>query len=169
METGKLLKLAKICQAFEAQGMPKESDMIFESLVRLANWQGPGMNVPIENRMLNYKTRLEPELNEADEERQDFARYDDQSDILVNADPADKNIEAQNHPEQSNPAGGIKNVFTEEENNIVAKLEAYARQLDKNIDTGEEINFDELFSFLKYISTMTVSYTHLTLPTNREV
>ena len=111
METGKLLKLAKICQAFEAQGMPKESDMIFESLVRLANWQGPGMNVPIENRMLNYKTRLEPELNEADEERQNFERYQEQTDILVNADPADKSIEAQNHPEQSNPAGGIKNVW----------------------------------------------------------
>lgn len=111
METGKLLKLAKICQAFEAQGMPKESDMIFESLVRLANWQAPYMNEPMENRMLNYKTRLEPELNEADEERQDFERYNDQTDILVNADPADKNIEAQNHPEQSNPAGGIKNVW----------------------------------------------------------
>ena len=111
METGKLLKLAKICQAFEAQGMPKESDMIFESLVRLANWQAPYMNEPMENRKLDYKTRLEPELNEADEERQDFARYDDQSDILVNADPADKNIEAQNHPEQSNPAAGIKNVW----------------------------------------------------------
>ena len=111
METGKLLKLAKICQAFEAQGMPKESDMIFESLVRLANWQAPYMNEPMENRMLNYKTRLEPELNEADEERQDFERYNDQPDILVNADPADKNIEAQNHPEQSNPAGGIKNVW----------------------------------------------------------
>jgi len=111
METGKLLKLAKICQAFEAQGMPKESDMIFESLVRLANWQGPGMNVPIENRMLNYKTRLEPELNEADEERQNFERYQEQTDILVNADPADKSIEAQNHPEQSNPAAGIKNVW----------------------------------------------------------
>ena len=111
METGKLLKLAKICQAFEAQGMPKESDMIFESLVRLANWQAPYMDEPMENRMLNYKTRLEPELNEADEERQDFERYNDQTDILVNADPADKNIEAQNHPEQSNPAGGIKNVW----------------------------------------------------------
>ena len=111
METGKLLKLAKICQAFEAQGMPKESDMIFESLVRLANWQAPYMNEPMENRMVNYKTRLEPELNEADEERQDFERYNDQTDILVNADPADKNIEAQNHPEQSNPAGGIKNVW----------------------------------------------------------
>jgi len=111
METGKLLKLAKICQAFEAQGMPKESDMIFESLVRLANWQAPYMNEPMENRMVNYKTRLEPELNEADEERQDFERYNDQTDILVNADPADKNIEAQNLPEQSNPAGGIKNVW----------------------------------------------------------
>jgi hypothetical protein len=91
--------------------MPKESDMIFESLVRLANWQAPYMNEPMENRMVNYKTRLEPELNEADEERQDFERYNDQTDILVNADPADKNIEAQNHPEQSNPAGGIKNVW----------------------------------------------------------
>jgi hypothetical protein len=111
METGKLLKLAKICQAFEAQGMPKESDIIFESLVKLANWQAPYMNEPMENRMVNYKTRLEPELNEADEERQDFERYNDQTDILVNADPADKNIEAQNHPEQSNPAGGIKNVW----------------------------------------------------------
>lgn len=111
METGKLLKLAKICQALEAQGKVKESDMIFQSLVKLANWQAPYMNEPMENRMLNYKTRLEPELNEADEERQDFARYDDQTDILVNADPADKNIEAQNHPEQSNPAGGIKNVW----------------------------------------------------------
>lgn len=111
METGKLLKLAKICQAFEAQGMIKESDMIFESLVKLANWQAPYMNEPLENRMVDYGTKLEPELNEADEERQDFARYDDQTDILVNADPADKNIEAQNHPEQSNPAGGIKNVW----------------------------------------------------------
>lgn len=112
METGKLLKLAKICQAFEAQGMIKESDMIFESLVKLANyWQAPGMNEPLENRKLDYKTRLGPELDEADEERQDFARYDDQTDILVNADPADKNIETQLHPGQSNPAGGIKNVW----------------------------------------------------------
>jgi hypothetical protein len=50
----------------------------------------------------------------------------------------------------------MRDKFTEEENNIVAKLEAYAKQLDKNIDTGEEINFDELFSFLKYISTMNI-------------
>ena len=111
METGKLLKLAKICQAFEAQGMPKESDMIFESLVRLANWQGPGMDVPIENRMLNYKTRLEPELNDADEERQNFQRYKEQENILVNADPADENLETQLHPGESNAAGGIKNVW----------------------------------------------------------
>jgi len=111
METGKLLKLAKICQAFEAQGMPKESDIIFESLVKLANWQAPYMNEPMENRMVDYGTKLETELNDADEERQNFRRYKEQENILVNADPADKNIEAQNHPEQSNPAGGIKNVW----------------------------------------------------------
>lgn len=111
METGKLLKLAKICQAFEAQGMPKESDMIFESLVRLANWQAPYMNEPLENRKLDYKTKLEGELEDADEERQDFPRYNDQSDILVNADPADENLENQLHPGESNAAGGIKNVW----------------------------------------------------------
>jgi hypothetical protein len=111
METGKLLKLAKICQAFEAQGMPKESDMIFESLLRLANWQGPYMNEPLENRKLDYKTKLEGELEDADEERQEFPRYNDQSDILVNADPADENLENQLHPGESNAAGGIKNVW----------------------------------------------------------
>jgi hypothetical protein len=111
METGKLLKLAKICQAFEAQGKVKESDMIFQSLVKLANWQAPYMNEPLENRMVDYGTKLEPELDDADEERQNFRRYKEQENILVNADPADKNIEAQNHPEQSNPAGGIKNVW----------------------------------------------------------
>jgi hypothetical protein len=111
METGKLLKLAKICQSFEAKGLVKESDMIFESLVRLANWQAPYMNEPLENRMLIYKTKLEVELEDADEERQNFQRYQEQTDILVNADPADKSIEAQNHPEQSNPAAGIKNVW----------------------------------------------------------
>ena len=46
--------------------------------------------------------------------------------------------------------------FTQEEQNIVKKLEAYAKQLDKNIDTGEDINFDELLSFLKYISTLNI-------------
>ena len=111
MENGKLLKLAKICQAFEAQCMPKESDMIFGSLVRLALWQGMNVTDPIENRKIDYKTRLESELEEADEERQDFERYNDQTDILVNADPADESIESQLHPGQSNPAGGIKNVW----------------------------------------------------------
>jgi hypothetical protein len=111
METGKLLKLAKICQAFEAQGMPKESDMIFESLVRLANWQAPYMNEPLENRLVDYKTKLEVELSDADEERQNFRRYKEQENILVNADPADENLETQLHPGESNPAGGIKNVW----------------------------------------------------------
>jgi hypothetical protein len=69
------------------------------------------MNEPLENRMVDYGTKLEPELDDADEERQNFRRYKEQENILVNADPADKNIEAQNHPEQSNPAGGIKNVW----------------------------------------------------------
>ena len=77
---------------------------------RSSNQGNYGVNLKCHTRV-NYKTRLEPELNEADEERQDFERYNDQTDILVNADPADKNIEAQNHPEQSNPAGGIKNVW----------------------------------------------------------
>lgn len=111
METGKLLKLAKICQAFEAQGMPKESDMIFESLVKLANWQAPYMNEPLENRMVDYGTKLETELDDADEERQNFRRYKEQENILVNADPADENMETQLHPDESNAAGGIKNVW----------------------------------------------------------
>jgi hypothetical protein len=46
--------------------------------------------------------------------------------------------------------------FTQEEQNIVKKLEAYAKQIDKNIDTGKEMDFDELFSFLKYISTLNI-------------
>lgn len=111
METGKLLKLAKICQAFEAQGKVKESDMIFESLVKLANWQAPYMNEPLENRMVDYGTKLETELDDADEERQNFRRYKEQDNILVNADPADENIETQLHPGESNAAGGIKNVW----------------------------------------------------------
>lgn len=111
METGKLLKLAKICQTFEAQGMIKESDMIFESLVKLANWQAPYMNEPLENRMVDYGTKLETELDDADEERQNFRRYKEQENILVNADPADENMETQLHPDESNPAGGIKNVW----------------------------------------------------------
>jgi hypothetical protein len=111
METGKLLKLAKICQAFEAQGMPKESDMIFGSLVRLALWQGMNVTDPIENRKIDYKTRLESELEDVDEERQNFRRYKEQENILVNADPADENIESQLHPGQSNAAAGIKNVL----------------------------------------------------------
>ena len=111
METGKLLKLAKICQAFESKGMAKESDMIFESLVKLANWQAPYMNEPLENRMVDYGTKLETELDDADEERQNFRRYKEQDNILVNADPADENIETQLHPGESNAAGGIKNVW----------------------------------------------------------
>jgi hypothetical protein len=111
METGKLLKLAKICQAFEAHGLVQESDMIFESLVRLANGQAPYMNEPLENRLVDYKTKLEVELDDADEERQNFRRYKEQENILVNADPADENLETQLHPGESNPAGGIKNVW----------------------------------------------------------
>ncbi len=121
METGKLLKLAKICQAFEAQGRIKESDIIFESLIKLANWQAPYMNEPLENRMVDYATKLETELEDADEERQNFRRYKEQENILVNADPGDANIEAQNHPEQSNPAGGIKNVWPESQKDGIGK------------------------------------------------
>jgi hypothetical protein len=111
METGKLLKLAKICQAFEAQGKVKESDMIFQSLVKLANWQAPYMNEPLENRMVEYKTKLENELDDADEERQNFRRYKDQDNIFLIIDPCEVNIESQLHPDESNPGAGIKNVW----------------------------------------------------------
>jgi hypothetical protein len=45
--------------------------------------------------------------------------------------------------------------FTQEEH-IVNKLEAYAKKLDKNIDTGEEIDFNEFFSFVKYVSLLNI-------------
>lgn len=56
----------------------------------------------------------------------------------------------------------MREKFTQEENNIVDKLEVYARQLDRNIGTGEEIDFDELFSFLKYTNTLSIDKAILT-------
>jgi hypothetical protein len=56
----------------------------------------------------------------------------------------------------------MREKFTQEENNIIDKLQAYAKQLDKNIDTGKEISFEELFSFLKYINTLNIDKLILT-------
>lgn len=53
-------------------------------------------------------------------------------------------------------SGNMRENFTEEEKNIIAKLEAYAKQLDKNIDTGEEMDFNEFFSFVKYVSSLNI-------------
>lgn len=50
----------------------------------------------------------------------------------------------------------MKENFTQEENNIIAKLESYAKQLDSNIDTSEEMDFNEFFSFLKYVKTLNI-------------
>jgi hypothetical protein len=47
-------------------------------------------------------------------------------------------------------------IFTEEETNIVVNLEVYAKELDKNIDTGEEIDFNEFFSYIKYVKTLNI-------------
>ena len=57
-------------------------------------------------------------------------------------------------------SGNMRENFTEEEKNIIAKLEAYAKQLDKNIDTSEEMDFNEFFSFLKYVKTLNI-YEHI--------
>jgi hypothetical protein len=118
MKTIHLLKLAKISSNLEKNGFVKESDMIFNSLVRFANWQAPYMNEPMEHRMIDYNTKLEEELNDADEERSNFRRYKEQENIIPNGefsdenkDPSTTSIEAQMHGDESNPNGGIKNVW----------------------------------------------------------
>ena len=111
MNTGKLLRLAKISSVLEKKGMVVEADVVISTVVKLANWQSPYMNLPVLDRVFPW-TMLGPDLDVSDENRQNFQRYKDPDDLAVNTDPDEEaNMENSLHPEEANPAAGIKNVW----------------------------------------------------------
>lgn len=111
MNTGKLLRLAKISSVLENKGMAAEADAVISTVVRLANLQSPYMNLPVLDRVFPW-TMLGPDLDISDENRQNFQRYKDPDDLAVNTDPDEEaNMENSLHPDEANPAAGIKNVW----------------------------------------------------------
>lgn len=111
MNTGKLLRLAKISSVLEKKGMTVEADAVISTVVRLANWQSPYMNLPILDRVFPW-SMLGPDLDEADVKRQDFQRYKDPESVAVKTEP-DEEVNRENslHPDEANPDAGIINVW----------------------------------------------------------
>ena len=120
MDTKVLVKLAKVNSSLESKGYFKESDRVRNTIIRLAYFfQSPYMNIPVDDSVIPY-TQLDPYLDDLDLERQNFDRHRENEDIYSFVDfdvDGDGNIveftslEANLHPEQSNPSGGIKNYW----------------------------------------------------------
>jgi hypothetical protein len=113
MNAHQLFKLAKISSYLDYQGMNKESDIISNTITRLAaNWQSPYVDIPMLERVWPFSI-VDEDFQEADDLRQKFPRYDEKDNIELNDDEDGEftSLEVSLHKDESDPGAGIKFIW----------------------------------------------------------
>ena len=115
MNAQKLVKLAKISSILEQKGMARESDLINDTLVRLsANWQSIYVDLPMLERKWPFSL-VDEDFEDADEQRQNFPRYQEKDDIELSGDDDEEfnSLEVSLHPNESDAGAGVKFIWTD--------------------------------------------------------